>query len=237
MLTTTSATVFACSQKLGILDQFTLKNSLIIANVNATTIFLFCTVMMLVALGFYLLQCSNLLLQKVVESPECCDKLKIIKLVSLIHVKICESLDEISKLFLLFFLDLLTAFVVFQVFSNFSLFIYINNPRENILAFFVSGTTWIIQYSPCVIWLLSYINWMSQAFKTTACLVSKLVHSESSEKEMKRASCLLLQMAHRTPKVSCGLFELSWNFCFLMLGTIFSMTIIFIQFYDVPTES
>jgi 7tm Chemosensory receptor len=236
VLVTTNLTVFTCSYQLGVLDQFTIKNALIMGTANITAVLLFCTVMMLVATGCFLLQSTNLLLQRVIENPEGQEKLKILKIVSSVHEKICESFESISKFFLLFIIDLLTAYVIFVVFVNFSFFIYIKNPQNNILTFVVSGSSWVTLYAPCVVWLLIFVNWTRKECKRSACLASQLVDSETSLKDVKRISCLLLQMEHRTPKISCGLFELDWHFYFFTLGTIFSMTIIFIQFYDVPSN-
>lgn len=124
------------------------------------------------------------------------------------------------------------GFTFFSVFLCISVYIFIRTPSYPILYFTTSALLWVFYYIPCMIWMTIYASLSETEGVRTADLLQRLVSTENRSGSLKRLRIVMQQFTHRTPRISCTLFDLNWKFFLNMLGAIFSITIILIQFYE-----
>lgn len=194
------------------------------------------SLMMCVSCGYQLLKANNIHLLRYFNSRREIDIVDVIRKTSIMYDRICDIFDGISSFFSLIIIIFLLGFTYCYVFFAYGVYILVNNPNSSILLFLSATLLWIIYYSPCVIYLTLYSSWIRAEACQTADLIQLLVNREKDLQSLHKASIFALFVCHRTPKISCGLFEINWKTFFGLMGSIFSFSIILIQFYDVSKE-
>lgn len=189
--------------------------------------------MMILCCCFYQYRALNSFLKSCLENPQRASIPRVIKKSAIMHDQMCDIYDAISAFYLLNNYVFLIGFSYFSIFFGYSIYISAQNPNYRLSCFMITSFLWIFYYAPCVIWTVTYAGWTRDESCKASDLIQKLANNDLSKKNFKISTALMLQMTHRRPKISCGLFDLNWKHFFFTLGEIFTFIIILIQFYDV----
>lgn len=194
--------------------------SAITANLIVST-----SMMMLTSFAYYQLNAFNLYLKQCLKHPGKVSILKVVKKASIMHDNFCDAFEAISVFYLFNILTYLFGFWYFDIFFVYEIFIYLKAPNDEIM--------WFFFYSNCTMWMIIFSSWATNEGKRTANLIEKMVVLTKDTKVAWKANILIQQVTHRSPKISCEMFDLNWKFFFSTIGAVFSFSIILIQFYDV----
>lgn len=194
------------------------------------------SLMMLCNCGYQQLVTLNAILTKNLNDSDQQDLIDVIKKTAKMYDKLCDVFDEISTFYVFFILLVLLGFLHYNVFFVYALYILFNNLNPSILLFVIGTFLWVIYFAPCVIYLTLFSSLIESEAYRTADLVQMLVNRNMDLRSLRKASIFSLHVSHRIPKLSCGMFEINWRTFFGIMGSIFSFSIILIQFYDVTKE-
>lgn len=183
--------------------------------------------------GYYQLVGLNRFIQSCIDRRIKLSNNEVITKVSMVYDKICDAFDAISQYFLISNLIFFAAFIFFNILYHYSIYVYFKTPSVSIIYFVHTALVWSSYYTPAIFLMISFSHWIQKEGRMTADLVQDLANQENSVKSLRLSYRMTLMVAHRKPSITCGLYELNWKFFFAIVSSIFSFTIIIIQFYDV----
>lgn len=191
--------------------------------------------LMTVACMIFQLKALNHLLMKLLKSSDDVLTVQVIEKTSIIFDKLCDVSEDFSSFFLVDILIYLLSLTFFSTFFLYTFYVLLLSPDYKLFYFLLISLMWIFYYLPPVILIVTLSSLIEREGIRTADLIQQLTVKSKHLKSLKRSEIVMQMMTHRRPKISCGFFDLNWNFFFSMLVTIFSFGIILIQFYDVST--
>lgn len=191
------------------------------------------SMMMLLACGYYQLHALRTVLEMFCKSHNKNSVRRILKTTSIMYDTLCDAFEEFSAFYFPNNLVFLLAFLYFTTIFNFGIYIYARDPSEQILYFTMTCFLWVAFYAPCNMWLMTFASRIESDGVKTVNLIQHLVNIDNDSTCLRSSAILVQQAMHRSPKITCFMFDLNWKFFFTMLGGIFTFSIIFIQFYDV----
>ena len=158
--------------------------------------------------------------------------LKNLRTVAIFVDKICEALESIKRTFAVNTVIFLFQLVGFAISCYYSLICYFLIPKADAfdLAFVVMVWLWTMFYSPFVflVFLLGpLINREGIKFETN---IQNLLYKNDDRRIYKTAQLIHLQLLHRKPEVSCGVFKIDLKLFFYFTVFNFSYVIILVQF-------
>lgn len=219
---------------LNISSKISSRNKFIYFSTIYLTMHICLSFMMALACGYYQLAALNCFLQKNIEKKILMASNEVILKASMMYDKICDAFEAISHYFLINNIVFFASFVFFNIFFHYSVYVDIQISNDPSIKYFVNtALVWSMYFSPAVVWILTFSHWVQSEGCKTADLVNDLANQERNLKTLRIAQRMTMMVAHRKPRITCGLFELNWKSYFAMVGSIFSFTIIIIQFYDV----
>lgn len=189
--------------------------------------------MMILTCCYWQLAALNVLIEKCYQKDFGMTEDKFVKKITQMYDKICDVIDAVSAYYLITVLIFICAFNMLNTFFFSLIYINFQNPSSETFYLFLTSVNIFLYYAPCILWTMMFAGWIQAEGKRTVSLVQKLANRRMSVKVLKIHSAFSLLVAHRTPRISCGLFDLNWKTSFAMMGSIFSFTVIIIQFYDV----
>lgn len=152
---------------------------------------------------------------------------------SKIYDRICDIFDDLSEFYLPLCIIFLVGLFYYMIFFIYGLYIYYEKASESLSYFLACAILWILYFSPTVIFSMRLSSWVrTEAGKTVDC-IQKLANRQNDQKVVKDSYIVNLLAAHRKPRITIGLFELTWKSLFTVCTLIYSFAIILIQFYDV----
>lgn len=213
-------------EKVGEVDRAVFVISLSLAVQISTSL------LMIITLGYFVfLNLNQMIIDEIQQENH--SIAKVTKLAAVIFDRVCDIFETISKFFALITLVFLMVVIFFNVFLSYTFFVYLKTPTILIFFFLFATFSLALFYVPFALW----INGMSSAVQSqsisTCNLMQHLISRRGDYKSMKHAKTFELLVAHRQPKLSCGMFDLDWKLVFTMVGSIFSLSVIVIQFTDV----
>lgn len=155
-----------------------------------------------------------------------------IKCIRKIHFLLCDTMSSVNTCYTLNLLNFFFQFTFFSIFFSFSIFHYLTMENST----FTELIFIIIQfgYFQFFFWFCGWIIIHSGLLTTEVERMESLVQSKEffayNKKAMKHFEMLNSQLWHSKLFVSSGLFKVDWTFLFAFIGTVFSYTIILIQF-------
>lgn len=160
----------------------------------------------------------------------------LVREISIMYVKICDIFDEIQNFYLFLNILYIIGFFYYNIFSYYLMFIYFKNPNYHMLILMSSASLLILFFWFTVFNSVS----ISSKAQNEACRIYNLMQIIETRNDcvlrLKRSQIMSLLIAHRKPKISVGIFEMSWKSFFSILVLIYSFSIILFQFYDVHKE-
>lgn len=195
---------------------------------TSTQILGICTVLLITAMNKALRNC--------LAKPNFHRCFDIIRLVSLIHIKICEVCNNCSIVFTLLLLPFLMVFLFYNLLMTYGFFVYQMNPNDQLYLFSLLAFIFVSLYAPTTLVLFSMSSIILSSSGATIDLVQQLIAKNKNVKLQKKCNNLVLLLAHTKPVWSLTFFDVRWESFFAMLGVIFSYSVILVQFYDVSNE-
>lgn len=194
------------------------------------------SLMMLLSCGYYQLLALNDHIRKCIENQIESSVQEVIIKTRIIYDKLCDIFETISAFYLIGNLAFLLGLTYFNVCFYYSMYVFFKAPSEDLGYFVLVTNTWCMYFSPCVIWITLFSSWIESEGKKTVDLVQLLANKDRNLKSLNASNFMVLLTAHRKPRVFCGLFDFNWQGLFAMICSVFSFSIIVIQFYDVSNE-
>lgn len=188
------------------------------------------TLMMILTCTYFQMKNFNNFLSELISHPQKKINVKIVIKTSILHDSLCDCSEAISTFYTLTILTILLGFLYFDIIFCFAIFILFKKFSNELFFFTLAGVLWIFYYSPSVVYITTFSSWIEKEGLRTGNLIQTLAINDNHSKRM---WIMMQQMTHRSPKISCGMFDVNWKSFFGMLCAIFSFWIIMIQFYDV----
>lgn len=152
------------------------------------------------------------------------------KIITILYDKSCETTDLINKCFSYGFLMIFLQFMLQCVFISFGLcHIILNNSTPMDRKFIVDGCLYIIPHFTLALFIIFYSNFIKHEGNRTLIIIHTL-GLKNNQKDLKFCQLASLQLEHRAPEISCGLFKIDMTYFFVFIASIFSYTLILIQF-------
>lgn len=161
------------------------------------------------------------------------DVIETLKVVRILFDKISDTMENLQRCYLIntivfmIYFTFSTIFAIFGVITNF----LIDSLTRNYVS--VMLIIWTFYNFPFVIGTFFYSSRIKREGRKLHAVCFKFLYqfgSNSNLKVCKSVQTLSLQVHHRRPLLSCGLFVVDWYFLFHIIGLIFSFLLIFIQF-------
>lgn len=160
------------------------------------------------------------------------NNIKVIKKITIIYEKLCDITDLYNVCFAFNIMIYFVQFTFFVIFNLFAIYQYLITPvsqyHELIFNFISFG--WVLYYAWSAIWILIFSSWIKTQGNETGALFHKLMNVKNDINLMNTFNITTMQLNHRQLSISCGLFEVDWQYLFGFIGTVFSYLIIMIQF-------
>lgn len=191
--------------------------------------------MMFLSSGYYQIRELNNALERNIQNYYWICASGVIRKTSIIYDKLCDVFDLISAYFVLNNLVTLSAFLYFYVFFFYDIYVYSRSPSNALLDFTLSNLLWCFYYTPFVLCMTTLSSWIHSEGCKTSHLVEQLAKKTNKPETLRRSHTMVLQINHRVAKISCG-FDINWKTFFALIGHVFYLSIIIIQFYDVANN-
>lgn len=191
--------------------------------------------MMVITCGYLQISSLNKFLEKNLKNSTRVSLPEVFKKSSIIYDKLCDLFDSISSFYALNNLVILTAFTYFYVFLSYDVYVYPKSPSNGLRDYMLSTFLWCIYNTPFVVWMMTFGSWIQSEGCKTVDLIQYLSFDDNRVIISKKCFILTLQLEHRRPKISCG-FDINWKTLFTLIVSVFSFSIIIIQFYDVSNN-
>lgn len=159
-----------------------------------------------------------------------------IKKISIIYDKLCDVCENLSLFFLIHNLSFIVGYKIFTTFFFYSVFVYCKNPASEGLIYVFAGLLWFSFCTPYFLWIAALSSWIESEAHKTSTFIQLLKTRTGNLNIGENSNNFSLMFAHRKPKITAGGINFNWKGCFAILGSIFSLTIITIQFYDVSNN-
>lgn len=189
--------------------------------------------LMMMACGYYQIKALNDFLETILQHQDNVDLSEAMRKVSILHDKLCDLFDSISEYYLHNNLFFVTGFTYFYVFFIYSIFVYMKYPSYESLECLLNILLWCTFYTPAALWMMTFSSFIEAEGCKFGDLVEQLGEKTNNQDVIKALYIMMLQIEHRSTKITCGLFVINWNAFFLLFGSIFSFSVIIIQFHDV----
>lgn len=157
-----------------------------------------------------------------------------LRLVAILVDKICDTLESIKFCYTvnnLSYTVYVGFFSVLGVYANVSYF-FRTNPSSMELFFSLLTLIWNFYYIPFLLSIFLISNWIKKEGKLIDFHVRTLLTKCSSldTNILKKTNLITMQMQHRRPIISCGVYVIDWYFMFTLIATGFSYLVIIVQF-------
>lgn len=189
-------------------------------------ILLFATYSRMVAINNCLRKQILLVKSNILEDCE------VVREMALLHDKVCRTAELINASFALNLINYLLYFVFYVILFSFGTYNYLITPNAPINQLIMSFITlqWILYYLVGLVWIILIASWIKSEGKMTVKLFHQLTILNNDTRLLKTVQMSTMQIVHRQPTISAGLFNIDYELTTLMIGAVFSYTIILVQF-------
>lgn len=158
--------------------------------------------------------------------------IEIIKKVTLMYEKLCDITELYNVCFafnIIIYFAQFTFIVIFNLFAMYHYFTSSDSQYQELI-FNLISFGWVLYYAWSPIWILIFSSWIKTQGIETGALFHKLMNVKNNIKLMNTFNITTMQLNHRQLSISCGLFQVDFQYLFGFIGTVFSYLIIMIQF-------
>lgn len=170
--------------------------------------------------------------QKFLMNSNPLEHCKIVQKMAILHDKVCTITELINSCFAFNLITFLLYFVFDVILFSFGIYNYLitpNAPIDQLIMNFIT-LQWIIYYFVGLFSIISIASWIKSEGKMTVKLLQELTIHSNDVKLLKAVQTSTMQIVHRQPTISSGLFNIDFELTTVMIGAVFSYTIILVQF-------
>lgn len=210
----------------------------VVFGINLLTYIIYMNIYMIsIYMVYFRLRNVNEFMKKIENARENANEKEFREMLNTIAIivdKICDVLDSIKICYTvnsLTFISYATFFFVLGIYGNFSYFFRVN-PDEMELFFSLLTLFWNMFYFPFLMTIIFISNWIKHEGKKIESQIQQfsLNFLNFDVKSHKKTQLILMQLSHRRPIVSCGVFNIDWYLLFGCIATGFAYLVIIIQF-------
>lgn len=150
--------------------------------------------------------------------------------VSILIDKICDTLLNFQRCYSINAVTFLTYFTFSSIFCLFGVISHFMSTSADRDDFFIMLIVWTLYNFPFVLWTFLFASRIKNTSENVHANAFKILETMPTSKVLRSVQTLTMQMSHRQPQFSCGLFVYDWFFMFVIIGTIFSYLLILLQF-------
>lgn len=147
--------------------------------------------------------------------------------------KICDALESIKLCHSISIVAFIVHYVLFSVFTFYGIVSYFfrRTSTEVDLIFNFLSLVVNLLFAPFCIWMFLMSNWIKKRGNEIENRIHKTLHENRLEvKVYKRAEIIFMQLRHRRPIVSCGVFIIDWHLLLYLMNLCFTYLVIIVQF-------
>lgn len=206
-----------------------IENTLFFINFSIISVYLAASISILVCI-YDITKSLNENVLKLFEGEKF-RKIDVIKNLSKVFTKITDLCDKYSRSFSMLNLNFAFSTFLFTSVENYCLFAFFKTP--NILNFklLVFAGLWVASFSIYFVAMMIVSELINRQGDKTLKILEKISPTQLSAKEFRRISIFIQQISHETLEIYCGAFKLNLNFLFEFFVSVFSITLMFFQFY------
>ncbi|CRL04669.1 CLUMA_CG017733, isoform A [Clunio marinus] len=146
-----------------------------------------------------------------------------------IHDKLLDTLNLINSCFVICVLCLLDAAFITLVFNLYSLYHFLEanvQDTKNIIANFMMLFILLFPFLLSV-WIITYSKWIAEDNLKIRTFINSMLNR--NQKFLESLNLFEMQLQHRKPRISVGLFDIDLKFLFTFISALCSYLIILIQ--------
>lgn len=170
--------------------------------------------------------------QKFMMNSSPLEHCKIVREMAILHDKVCSIAELINSCFAFNLITFLLYFVFDVILFSFGIYNYLitpNAPIDQLIMNFIT-LQWIIYYFVGIFWIILIASWIKSEGKMIVKLLQELSIHSNDVKLLTAVQLSTMQIVHRQPTISAGLFKIDFELTTLMIGAVVSYTIILVQF-------
>ena len=159
--------------------------------------------------------------------------LKALRSVADVVDKLCDAVESIKFCHTINFVDYILHYLMLAILSIYggSSYFFRQNSTKHDQIFSLLALTWTALYTPFIIFLFLISNMIKGITKSIENTIQSILNKTNLDlKTRKTAQLLFLQLHHRRPLISCGIFVVDWYLLFHLLGIGCSYLVIITQF-------
>ncbi|XP_055633981.1 putative gustatory receptor 28a [Toxorhynchites rutilus septentrionalis] len=118
---------------------------------------------------------------------------------------------------------------VYLLFFAFGIVLFINRD-DPILDFSSASLLWFMFYMSNILLIVTIGSLVTQQGKHTSNLIDQAINSANNAEIIEMLRLFLMQLGHRSPTLTCGLFPFDWTLVYSIMATTTTYLIILIQF-------
>lgn len=161
---------------------------------------------------------------------------KILRSISIIYCRLCDVTKSYSKAFGSMIIPYMLTYISYSLLFIYSVYVYQKNPSKRLLYFSIMTFSWVGYNFPPMLCYYACSSILASESHSTQCLLQQITAKKLDLDLLNKCSNFELLIRHQQPKLSFGLFLLSWETFFGMIASIFSYAVILVQFYEVLKE-
>lgn len=215
---------------MGMAENLSWKNQIIISSTQWIFVHVCLALMLLLLTAYYIMSAVIKDLEKAIDGEF---DSNIIQRTSTLYLKLCDVFACISQIFFVMNLLIASCFIYCNIIVFYTLFVYYKNQTERMQIYATTTPIFAEILTPCVFFVYIVSSKIISQAHESAELIQKIAMKNKNVSDAKKAFNFALLVAHRQPVITTGLYQLNWKSLFMLFGSIFSYTIIIIQFHDV----
>lgn len=153
--------------------------------------------------------------------------------------KLCDIIENVKFIFAINTIFYFTHFTFFLIMLFFALISYIfrSDATDIDFAFCIVLLSWVFYYSPTFFFGILFACLIKREVQKTFFLITKLFLIQRDINVHENVKLTLMQLNHRCPLISCGMFDIDWRLLMSITGTVFSYLIILAQFDNLFSDT
>lgn len=152
--------------------------------------------------------------------------------IAILHDIVCRITELMNQCFAFNLITFLFYIVFDVILFSFGIYNYLTTPNAAVdqLIMNLVILQWIIYYFIGLFWIIVIASWIKSEGKKTVQLLQDLIIHNNEVQLLKAVQLSTMQIVHQQPTISVGLFDIDFQLITLMIGAVFSYTIILVQF-------
>ncbi|XP_058452801.1 putative gustatory receptor 28a [Malaya genurostris] len=157
------------------------------------------------------------------------DSIRMVQKYMQIYDQLCDLTDIVNFCYSGQIMIAIAGSFVYLLFFSFGMILYINR-NDPLLHFPPSMLLWCVFYMCIILFIVFNGSFLRKEGKYTSNLIDQAIISTNNSDLTEMLRLFLMQLGHRSPALTCGLFPFDWTLVYSMMATSTTYLLILIQF-------